>query len=96
MARERSGTGKSTMTNGLLMTSKARGINFQSFKVGPNLLGPMHHIMVIGRPSRHLDTEMSLSCGPQALANVMIGADMAQIEGVMGIYDEGTPLGYQA
>jgi len=87
IAGERSGTGKSTVTIGLLMALKRKGINVQPFKVGPDFLDPMHHTMVTGRPSRNLDTWMFPSYVPQALANGMAGADMALIEGVMGLYD---------
>jgi cobyrinic acid a,c-diamide synthase len=87
IAGERSGTGKSTITIGLLMALKRRGINVQPFKVGPDFLDPMHHSLVTGRPSRNLDTWMFPSYVPQALSNGMSGADMALIEGVMGMYD---------
>ena len=87
IAGERSGTGKSTITIGLLMALKRRGINVQPFKSGPDFLDPMHHTMVTGRPSRNLDTWMFSSYVKQAFANGMVGADMALIEGAMGMYD---------
>ncbi|TFG55425.1 MAG: cobyrinate a,c-diamide synthase [Methanomassiliicoccus sp.] len=87
IAGERSGTGKSTVTIGLLMALKRKGIDVQPFKVGPDFLDPMHHTRVTGRPSRNLDTWMFPAYVPQALSNGMVGADMTVIEGVMGMYD---------
>ncbi len=87
IAGERSGTGKSTITIGLLMALKRKGVKVQPFKVGPDFLDPMHHTMVAGRPSRNLDTWMFPSYVPQALSNGMEGADLALVEGVMGLYD---------
>jgi cobyrinic acid a,c-diamide synthase len=43
MAGERSGVGKSTITVGILLALKARGLASQPFKVGPDFLDPMHH-----------------------------------------------------
>jgi len=73
IAGERSGTGKSTVTIGLLMALKRKGINVQPFKVGPDFLYPMHHTKVTGRTSRNLDTWMFPAYVPQALSNGMVG-----------------------
>lgn len=87
IAGDRSGTGKSTVTIGLLMALKRKGLKVQPFKTGPDFLDPMHHTQVTGRPSRNLDTWMFPGYIHQAVANGMQGADLAVVEGVMGMYD---------
>jgi cobyrinic acid a,c-diamide synthase len=87
MAGERSGVGKSTITVGILLALKARGLAAQPFKVGPDFLDPMHHSILMDRKSRNLDTWMF----PEAVKELFVrnsqGADVAVIEGVMGMYD---------
>jgi cobyrinic acid a,c-diamide synthase len=66
----------------------ARGLKVQPFKVGPDFIDPSHHTRICARPSRNLDPYMM---GEQGCIDTFIrattGADIAIIEGVMGIYD---------
>jgi cobyrinic acid a,c-diamide synthase len=87
MAGERSGVGKSTITVGILLALKARGLTAQPFKVGPDFLYPMHHSVLMDRKSRNLDTWMFPGAVKELFVRNSQGADIAVIEGVMGMYD---------
>ena len=49
IAGERSGVGKTTVTLTLLASLCRRGVQVQSFKVGPDYIDPMFHQHVTGR-----------------------------------------------
>ena len=87
IAGERSGVGKSTITVGILLALKVRGLDPQPFKSGPDFLDPMHHSLLLPRKSRNLDTWMF----PQAVDGIFRrasrGAGISVIEGAMGLYD---------
>jgi cobyrinic acid a,c-diamide synthase len=85
-----SGSGKTTITLGILATLRQRGFKVQSFKCGPDFIDPTLHTMVTGNISRNLDLQMAgLSfCRNSFLRNIN-GMDIAVIEGVMGLYDGG-------
>ncbi|MDW5562485.1 MAG: cobyrinate a,c-diamide synthase [Methanomassiliicoccus sp.] len=87
IAGERSGTGKSTITVGILAALRARGLEVQPFKTGPDFLDPMHHNEVGDRISRNLDTWMFSGWVPTAFQAASDGADISVIEGAMGLYD---------
>jgi len=87
IAGERSGTGKSTITIGLLSSLIGRGLAVQPFKTGPDFLDPMHHNAVCPRISRNLDTWMFPDHVMRSFVSNSEGADMSLIEGVMGFYD---------
>ena len=87
IAGERSGTGKSTITLGIIAALKARGLEVQPFKTGPDFLDPMHHNEVGERISRNLDTWMFPDWVPTSFQMASAGADVNVIEGVMGLYD---------
>lgn len=87
IAATHSGAGKSTITMGLLMALKKRGMNPQSFKTGPDYLDPMHHTMVLGKECRNLDTWMFGSEVETLFVNGSEGSGISVIEGVMGLYD---------
>jgi cobyrinic acid a,c-diamide synthase len=88
VAGTHSGVGKTTVVLGLLAALKRRGHKVQPFKVGPDFIDPTHHTAICKRPSRNLDTFMMGEDGVRrSFARGVEGADVAVIEGVMGLYD---------
>ena len=88
IAGTHSGCGKTTIASGIMAALTARGMNVQPFKVGPDFIDPSHHTRICGRPSRNLDPYLM---GEQGCIETFLratkGADIAVIEGVMGMYD---------
>lgn len=87
IAGERSGVGKSTITIGTLLALKAKGLEVQPFKNGPDFLDPMHHNETGDRISRNLDTWMFPGWVPTSFQRASSGADISVVEGSMGLYD---------
>ncbi len=83
-----SGCGKTTVARGLMAAFAARGLRVQPFKVGPDFIDPSHHTAICGRTSRNLDPFMMGEEDVCAVfARASEGADLAIIEGVMGLFD---------
>lgn len=83
-----SGVGKTTVVLGMMAALRGRGLVVAPFKVGPDFIDPSHHAAICGRPSRNLDTFMMGTDGVRrSFAEGVEGADVAVIEGVMGLYD---------
>ncbi len=65
-----------------------RGLAVSPHKVGPDYIDPGYHALATGRPGRNLDAYM---CGTGLVAPLFAhgaaGADLAVVEGVMGLYD---------
>jgi len=91
-----SGVGKTTVTVGLARALRARGLRVAIFKCGPDYLDPTYHARAADAPCHNLDGWMMGRAAVAAtFANTTLGADIALIEGVMGLYDGVTPTGDQ-
>ena len=83
-----SGVGKTTAAVGIMHGLSKRGLRVQPFKVGPDFIDPSYHTLVTKRNSRNLDVWMMgrqgvLDCFTSACKD----ADIAVVEGVMGLFD---------
>src|SRR5712692_7558311 len=83
-----SGVGKTTITTSFIANVRARGIQIQPFKVGPDYIDPSHLAFAAARPCYNLDTWMM---PPGRMLDVFCRAaataEIAVIEGMMGLYD---------
>jgi cobyrinic acid a,c-diamide synthase len=88
IAATKSGSGKTTVALGLMAALKRRGLTVAPFKVGPDFIDPGHHSRITGRVSRNLDGWMlSDAYNRRCFQQAAEGADIALVEGVMGLYD---------
>ncbi|MBI5192453.1 MAG: cobyrinate a,c-diamide synthase [Nitrospirae bacterium] len=85
-----SSAGKTTISIGIMAALKNMGLRVQPFKAGPDFIDPGFHTLVTDRPSRNLDLWM---CGEdyvlKCFSENIRDADMAIVEGVMGLFDGG-------
>jgi cobyrinic acid a,c-diamide synthase len=88
VAGTHSGCGKTTVARGLMQAFRRKGLVVQPFKVGPDFIDPGYHTAICDRTSRNLDAYMMGEDGVlETFAQASFGADIAIIEGVMGMFD---------
>lgn len=94
VAGTHSGVGKTSVTLALVSALTRRGLKVQTFKVGPDYLDPTYLTLASGRPCYNLDGWMAGKAHVTRLfADKASAADIAVIEGVMGIFDGSDPVG---
>jgi cobyrinic acid a,c-diamide synthase len=82
------GSGKTTVTLGLLWALRQRGVAVQPFKVGPDFIDTGLHEIAAGVASHNLDGWMlSRQANEGLFTQAAAGKDVAVIEGMMGLYD---------
>ena len=91
IAAPASGHGKTTIAIGLMAALRRAGHIVSGHKVGPDYIDPGYHSLATGRPGRNLDPHL---VGEHRLVPLLLHgaatpelADIAVIEGVMGLFD---------
>jgi cobyrinic acid a,c-diamide synthase len=94
IAAPASGHGKTSVATGLLRAFRGRGLAVSGHKVGPDYIDPGYHALAAGRPARNLDPWL---VGEELIAPLFLHgattpapADLAIVEGVMGLFDGAT------
>lgn len=94
LAAPSSNAGKTSIATGLIAAFTARGLAVSPHKVGPDYIDPGYHGLAAGRPGRNLDPWL---VGEERVAPLFLRgalhpapADLAVVEGVMGLFDGAT------
>lgn len=88
IAAPQSGSGKTTVSLAIMAAFARRGMAVAPFKCGPDFIDPGYHSLVTGHASINLDGWM---CPADFVRETFLhhsaGADIAIVEGVMGLFD---------
>ncbi|WP_051043082.1 cobyrinate a,c-diamide synthase [Nocardiopsis xinjiangensis] len=88
VAAPMTGQGKTTVATGLMAALRGSGLAVSGHKVGPDYIDPGYHALATGRAGRNLDPHL---VGEKRVAPLLLhgarGADVAVVEGVMGLHD---------
>ncbi len=90
IAAPASGSGKTTITLGLLRALRDRGDPVRGAKSGPDYIDPRFHEAACGLPCLNLD---AWAMSPERIADLAAGDDLLIIEGAMGLFDGAPPDG---
>lgn len=95
IAAPSTGSGKTTVTLGLLRALRRRGIAVAPAKIGPDYIDPHFHEAACGKPCVNLD---GWAMRPDFLRDIAAkasrGGELLLAEGVMGLYDGGAEPGH--
>ncbi len=90
LAAPSSGSGKTTVTLGLLRALRDRGVAVRGAKSGPDYIDPRFHEAASGAPCLNLD---AWAMSPEMIAGLAAGPGLLLIEGAMGLFDGAPPDG---
>ncbi len=84
----RSGSGKTSVSIGLMRALRRRGLAVRGAKSGPDYIDPGFHEAATGAPGVNLDSwAMPPGLLDRLAAGQAAGADVVVIESAMGLYD---------
>ncbi len=89
IAAPASGSGKTTITLGLLRALKQNGRTIRGAKSGPDYIDPRFHAAACGKPCLNLD---AWAMSPDRIKDLASGSPLI-IEGAMGLFDGAPPHG---
>lgn len=88
VAAPASNSGKTVVATGLMGALRIAGQRVVPFKVGPDFIDPGYHAIATSMPGRNLDPVL---VGEELIGPLYLhgscGADIAVVEGVMGLFD---------
>ena len=83
-----SGSGKTTVSMGILRALVRKGLQVQPFKCGPDYIDTRFHAVATGRDSVNLDTWLASEAHVREVyGRYGADADACVVEGVMGLFD---------
>lgn len=88
IAAPASGSGKTTITLGLLRAMAQDGLNVRGAKSGPDYIDPRFHAVASGQPCVNLD---AWAMTPDRIRSLAAGDGPLIVEGAMGLFDGAPP-----